>query len=224
MASGLTVNTEPSSSDKVMTVKTDKAPDWCSAKRRQILDGARKIFTDLGFERASVDTIAARAGVSKATVYNHFRDKSALFSASFAEGAELMRAELRAVLEEPSDDLVGTLQRAGERIVSVFVSPPALALRRNIGTEMARFPELGRALYENGPRLTVELIAGFLTRWAEEGLLRVEDPISAAVHFVGLCEGDLIIRTYLGVVEPTPELVTATVRRGVETFLRAYRA
>lgn len=179
---------------------------------------------ELGFERASVDIIAARAGVSKATVYNHFRDKSALFAASFAEGAELMRAELRAVLEEQSDDLVGTLQRVGERIVSVFVSSPALALRRNIGAEVARFPELGRALYESGPRLTVGLIGGFLTRWAEKGLLRVEDPYSAAVHFVALCEGDLIIRTYLRVVEPTPELVSATVQRGVETFLRAYRA
>ncbi len=206
------------------SAKETREPEWCAPKRRQILAGAREAFTELGFERASVDVIAARAGVSKATVYNHFRDKSALFAASFAEGAELMRAELRAVLEEQSDDLVGTLQRAGERIVSVFVSPPALALRRNIGAELARFPELGRALYENGPRLTVELIGGFLTRWAEGGLLRVEDPVSAAVHFVVLCEGDLIIRTYLGVVEPTPELVSATVQRGVETFLRAYRA
>lgn len=207
-----------------MAVKPEKAPDWCSAKRRQILNGARKIFSDVGFERASVDTIAARAGVSKATVYNHFADKSALFAASFAEGADDLRNALKRVLEEPSDDLVGTLQRVGEHILSVLLSPTSLALRRNIAAELARFPALGPMLFERGPRLTTELIAGFLTRWAEEGLLRVEDPHTAAVHFRALCEGDLVTLTFLGVAEPTPEIIGTTVRRGVEAFLRAYQA
>ena len=41
-------------------------------KRRKIIAAARKVFAEHGFERASVDQIATRAGVSKATVYNHF--------------------------------------------------------------------------------------------------------------------------------------------------------
>lgn len=204
--------------------KEARGPEWCTPKRRQILAGAREVFTELGFERASVDLIAARAGVSKATVYNHFRDKNGLFTASFMEGADDVRRELKAVLEGASDDLEDTLQRTGERMISVLLSPNALALRRNIVAEVARFPELGLMLYDHGPRLTIELIAGFLARWAEKGILRVDDPRTAAVHFIALCEADLLTRTYLGVTEATPELIGETVRRGVEVFLRAYRA
>jgi AcrR family transcriptional regulator len=203
---------------------TAKAPDGGSAKRHQILAGARAAFTELGFERATVDDIAARAGVSKATLYNHFHDKRALFIATFDAAAEGMRAELEAVLAEPSDDLERTLQRVGERIISIFVSPAALALQRNISSELARFPELGPALYERGPCLTSELLERFLVGWAERGLLRLEDPHVAAVHLVMLCESDLVTRVRLGVTRPTPQLITASVRLGVETFLRAYRA
>jgi AcrR family transcriptional regulator len=203
---------------------TQKSPEGGSGKRHQILTGARAAFAELGFERATVDDIAARAGVSKATVYNHFHDKRALFIATFDAAAEGMRAELKAVLAEPSNELERTLQRVGERIISIFVSPAALALQRNISSELARFPELGPALYERGPRLTIELLEGFLVGWAGRGLLRLDDPHVAAVHLVMLCESDLVTRVRLGVTRPTPQLITASVRQGVETFLRAYRA
>lgn len=203
---------------------TPKVPEGGSAKRLQILAGARDAFTEHGFERATVDDIAARAGVSKATVYNHFQDKRALFIAAFDDAADRLRGELKAVLAEPSSDLQRTLQRAGERIVSIFVSPVALALHRNISSELARFPELGPALYERGPHLTYQQVAAFLAGWAGRGLLRLEDPYVAAVHFVMLCESDLVTRVRLGVTDATPERIASSVRRGVDTFLRAYRA
>lgn len=203
---------------------TPKGPEGGSAKRSQILTGARDAFIELGFERATVDDIAARAGVSKATVYNHFHDKRALFSATFAAAADHLRDELRAVLSEPSSDLERTLQRAGERILSIFVSPNALALHRNISAELARFPELGPVLYERGPRVVYELVAGFLAGWAGRGQLRIEDPHVAAIHFIAMCDGDLVTRARLGVTVPTPRRIAATVRRGVEAFLRAYGA
>jgi AcrR family transcriptional regulator len=49
-----------------------------SSKRRQILDGARKVFLDLGFDGASMGEIARSAGVSKGTLYVYFADKSRL--------------------------------------------------------------------------------------------------------------------------------------------------
>src|SRR6187551_861023 len=52
-----------------------------SAKRRQILDGARKVFMDLGFDGGSMGEIARAAGVSKGTLYVYFADKSRLFEA-----------------------------------------------------------------------------------------------------------------------------------------------
>src|SRR5438105_11938963 len=58
-----------------------------SSKRRQILDGARKVFMDLGFDGASMGEIARSAGVSKGTLYVYFADKSRLFEAIVEEEA-----------------------------------------------------------------------------------------------------------------------------------------
>ena len=64
-------------------------------KRRAILDAARRVFFSNGFAQTSVDTIAAQAGVSKQTIYNHFGDKRALFVAV----AEAVHAEAQAATE-----------------------------------------------------------------------------------------------------------------------------
>src|SRR5437763_15758917 len=55
--------------------------DEDTSKRRQILDGARKLFLDLGFDGASMGEIARAAGVSKGTLYVYFADKNRLFEA-----------------------------------------------------------------------------------------------------------------------------------------------
>ncbi len=59
--------------------------DEDSSKRRQILDGARKVFMDLGFDGASMNEIARSAGVSKGTLYVYFADKNRLFEAIVEE-------------------------------------------------------------------------------------------------------------------------------------------
>ena len=61
------------------TLQTDIEEE--SSKRRQILDGARKVFMDLGFDGASMNEIARSAGVSKGTLYVYFADKNRLFEA-----------------------------------------------------------------------------------------------------------------------------------------------
>src|SRR5512133_831632 len=91
-------------------------------KRRKILSGAREVFAELGFERASVDVIAARAGVSKATVYNHFADKQALFVAAVVEATDAMRASLGACVDRPGGDLEQALQAMGEKIMMLWLA------------------------------------------------------------------------------------------------------
>jgi AcrR family transcriptional regulator len=56
--------------------------DEDSSKRRQILEGARKVFMNLGFDGASMGEIARAAGVSKGTLYVYFADKSPLLRQS----------------------------------------------------------------------------------------------------------------------------------------------
>lgn len=195
------------------------------AKRRQILGGAREVFGELGFERASVDLIAARAGVSKATVYNHFADKRALFVASVVEECDELREGLQRCLARPAGDLEPSLQRMGEQIMAVYLSPVVAGLFRHTIAEATRFPDIGRLVFERGTLQLQEAIAAYLARWAERGVLRLDDPRAAAVQFIALCQGDLGVRSRLGVLAyPVDGEVRASVARAVATFVRAYRA
>lgn len=198
-----------------------------SPKRRQILAGARAVFSEMGFERASVDQVAARAGVSKATVYNHFLDKKTLFVACFSEEADALRERVRCKLfhEAPTGPVGPALQAVGEHLLALFLAPAIVALYRNTSAEVARFPELGRLLFERGPAAMQATVADYLRRWRDAGALVLDDPHVAAVQFIMLCRGDLSCRAQFGVLpEPIEPAIAATVERAVAVFLAAYGA
>lgn len=194
-------------------------------KCQQVLEGAREVFREQGFERATVDRIAAAAGVSKATVYNHFQDKRALYAAYLSQEVDELRASVRCMLlrSEPSGDIRLALQNAGERLVELTLDPVVVRFYRNTSAEVERFPELGQLLFDNGPAAMIAVIGDYLHKWHARGTLRLGDPHTAAVHFVVLCHGDLIIRSQLGALpDPLKPTIVDTVGRAVTAFLDAY--
>ena len=102
--------------------------DEDSSKRRQILDGARRVFMDLGFDGASMNEIARAAGVSKGTLYVYFADKNRLFEAIVeAEAIEQRRIVFNF---DPARDAEATLRISGGRISSC--SAGRAAVRRSV--------------------------------------------------------------------------------------------
>ncbi len=197
--------------------------DAASAKRRQILDGARRVFAEQGYERASVDQIAARAGVSKATVYNHFHDKKALFAAAVVGSCDDFREGLACRLADPEGAPEPVLRAIGEHVMARTLSPPVVSLYRQAIAEAERMPEVGRLVFERGTLALQELVAGHLARWNASGALRVDDARSAAVAFIALCQGDLVIRRRLGVLpDPVEDAIRESVARAVAIFVRAH--
>lgn len=183
------------------------------------------MFSEVGFERACVDAIAAQAGVSKATVYTHFNDKQALYAAYLSEEVDSLRESVRCMLlsAEPVGDVGPALQAAGERLLALFLDPAIVKFYRNASAQVERIPELGQMLFDNGPAAMISVISIYLSRWQQRGALRLDDPDVAAVHFVMLCHGDLVARSQLEVLpEPLQPAITETVRQAVEVFLRAY--
>jgi TetR/AcrR family transcriptional repressor of mexJK operon len=203
----------------------EKIAELSPAKRHQILVGARQVFIELGFERTSVSLIAERAGVSKATLYNHFEDKVSLFTSCLGEECEEAHAALAGILEAPSGDLEAALFAIGEKVHRLLISPTTMALHRIIVAEAHRFPEVGQQLYDMIARYTEQILGGFMKMWSDRGALHVEDPVLAANQFVDLCRGDAYKRVELGIAkEISDEEVRATVAAALRTFLRAYRA
>ena len=175
------------------------------AKRQAILEAATEAFLHSGYA-ASVDEIAAVAGVGKQTVYRHFGDKQALFLAAVAAARSATPsapidpsappsastggsatpeapAELDAALP---DDPVEGLTRVGEQILAAALSPTVAALHRLTIAEIGNHPELSAHWGDGTDPFIDAQLAACLRHYDEAGLLAVPDPSRAARQFAYL--------------------------------------
>src|ERR1700710_205316 len=134
--------------------------DEDSSKRRQILDGARRVFMDLGFDGASMGEIARAAGVSKGTLYVYFADKSRLFEAIVEE--ESLDQGRVAFNFDPERDVRTTLMDFGQAYIQLLCRPGGGSATRTVMAIAERMPEVGRRFYENVVALTIRRLAAYL--------------------------------------------------------------
>ncbi|MFD5316191.1 TetR/AcrR family transcriptional regulator [Streptomyces sp. NPDC127098] len=198
-------------------------------KRRAITEAARRVFGTEGYARAAVDAIAAEAGVSKRTVYNHFRDKEDLFLSVALEGGHEVTAAIARLLEKHLRKIVDVTEDltafALERVAAVWEFPDHFALVRTIEAEAARIPRpVLDAWIEAGPQTAHLRLAPYLAGMADRGLLSLGDATAelAADHFNLLTVVNVNQRTFYGAVPLPEDEVTETVTTGVRTFLRLY--
>lgn len=190
----------------------------------QVLDAACQIFLNDGFDRANMDDIAARAGVSKATVYSYFPDKRLLFIE--AAKTEINRRAMDAETAIPEGTPVALVLEFTARILSEFaLSEFGKNLFRICISNVEEFPELGQMFFESGPEMALNRLADYFRDATEQGELNVDDPRFAAAQFVELCKADIFVRTMLGVPpEITKDQVDKVVKGAVEMFLARYGA
>lgn len=155
------------------------------SKHRDILDGALDLFLELGFDATTIEGVAEQAGVSKQTVYAHFGDKESLFRELIGRevGRRDMPAHPLADTMPDSTDLEADLRTYARWHLRLVMTPHLLALRRRLIGEAARFPALARSWYDNGPRRSIELFAGWFEALHERGLIHAPDPIMAGETF-----------------------------------------
>lgn len=153
----------------------------------QVLRGAREVFMADGFEGASVDDIARAAGVSKATLYSYFPDKRLLFMEVAQTECSLMAERIVAMVDEtkPAREV---LLIAATQLTRFLVSEFAQQVFRICVAERDRFPELGRAFYEAGPKNGRRQLADYLNKAVAKGELAIEDACIAAEQFSELCK------------------------------------
>jgi TetR/AcrR family transcriptional repressor of mexJK operon len=190
------------------------------------MDAATTMFLRHGYPGTSMDEIAARAGVSKQTVYKHFADKERLFVeivvATVDEASDPVHDGI--VQLQDSTDLEADLRAVARHQLAIVMQPRLLQLRRLVIAEARRFPELGRAFYEAGAARTVDTLAATFGRLAERGLLQLDDPWLAATHFNWLImSAPMNQAMLLGRVGPLdPADLNRYADGGVRAFLAAY--
>lgn len=191
-------------------------------KRNAILAAAKQLFTTQGFAGASMDQIAAEAGVSKLTVYSHFGDKEALFLAAVQSKCdELMPADL--FQQDVSGPLSERLTTIGRGFFRLVTSEEALGTQRMLLTPGQCDDSLKRLFWEAGPKRTCDALAGMLQAACDAGELSIDDVGRASEQFFALLKGKLHERAMCGVgPQPSETEMLAHIDATVAMFLRAY--
>ena len=196
------------------------------AKRQAIIDAAQRVFLAQGFASSSVDAIAAAAGVSKQTIYNHFGDKEALFRAVVrAVQSDFAGDFHEAGLEErlaASDDLRHDLRELGRRWVAVVLQEDVAALRRLVIAEQDRHPWLFDEWQQPRPALE-RALRGAISKQAERGALDVADVGLAVDQLLLVVITEALTRAAYGRRALTEAEAGQIVDNGIEMWLRCYR-
>jgi AcrR family transcriptional regulator len=211
--------------ESVTAAPADAAPETAhdTAKRRQILEGARRTFLSQGFDGASMGQIARAAGVSKGTLYVYFDSKEALFQAIAADEIRCQGAVVFSL--DPNDhELEKVLTQLGEAFVRFVCLPERMPALRTIIAISERMPEVGRKFYEAGPTNGIARLARYLTDQQDAGLLKLDDPKLAATQFLEACLGPIFKPLLFCYASDLDEAaIERSVRAAVRTFLAAYR-
>jgi TetR/AcrR family transcriptional regulator, mexJK operon transcriptional repressor len=195
-------------------------------RREAIIAIARQAFAEDGYAGTSMSSIAQRLGGSKGTLYSYFKSKEELFIAVVQKKCELIQAILAQAEIEGGGDLRATLMNFGEHFGELLLTDESIATFRLATAECARFPEIGRTIYNSGVRMTHNRMAEFLQHAKEAGRLRSDADVDVAANqYLDLCLTGLHRKRLWNVIEkPTPEEIRANVDHAVTTFLRAFGA
>jgi TetR/AcrR family transcriptional repressor of mexJK operon len=195
-------------------------------RREAILDAAKDVFLDQGYELATMDAIAERAATTKRTVYAHFEHKQALFAAMVNHSAGLFMEHL-GELDRGGSNYQAELERFANRFCELSTFRHAVQFQRLIIAESKRFPGLARGVSTSIQGKALAMVARYLRELDRRGKLKVSDPKLAAEQFLDITTGSIRLATLYGLIppvaDPKPSEPNRTharqIRRAVEVFL-----
>ena len=190
-------------------------------RREVLLNAAADVFCDVGYERASMDAIAMRAGLSKATVYGYFRSKDDLFSSAMFSRSSIMYEDILKFLCIDERGIENVLINFGKSYTNAVSSDISLSfIRTTVGLSKRHSLMTGK-MYEEGSRKFWLNVANYFDEAISVGLVRNVDSNILSIHLKGLLEA--------GVIEPlifSKDVwfdIDASVSNAVDAFLRAYK-
>ncbi len=193
-----------------------------AAKGAAILAAAQSLFHSQPYDTVTMDAVAARAGVSKMTVYSHFADKETIFEAVVrAMSDEMMSAE-SGPGQAPAP-LRERLNTVGVGFLRVVLDPSVRMMTHTLSASLHKDQALARRFYDAGPGRTRAGLAAIITAATARGELTADSPEWAADDLVSLWVGSLTDQLAFGLIEQTPaDEIERRARRGTDIFLRAY--
>jgi TetR/AcrR family transcriptional regulator, mexJK operon transcriptional repressor len=190
------------------------------ARQQGILQAALTVFAATGYSGATMEAVAAQAGLSKPTLYQYFASKEALFAAMMLS----QRDRMLTVFERPSPrGMVQDLWAFAWDYADTVMRPDMLSLARLIIGEVQRFPAIGRAYQASGPDRLLKGMMDYLAVQRDTGRLTFEDAELAAQDLWGLIlSAPRTQALYRPDAIPAQTQIHRYIANGLRVFLRAY--
>lgn len=168
-------------------------------KRAAILDAARDAFLNLGYEGASMEGIAAAAGVSIMTLYRHAEGKEDLFAAVIANICDhsdpAKQAQIAAIVQKPLKEILVFI---GVVFQEKLADKETILLFRVVMAETTKFPQLAEMAYRGFVSTHESEIAALLGQKKESKDVSAANRQKLSTAFVSHLIGTDILRTLLG--------------------------
>ncbi len=162
--------------------------DQVELRNAELLDHALDLFLERGFERTTIDAIAASVGMAKRTVYARYGDKETLFKAALQRAIDNMVVPIEQLRAAEREGVEPCLLSIARILVTNLMSREGLRLMRITNSESYRMPEIGAYTYDRGTRITIAYLADLFRRLkrAEGEALAEREAEDAAEAFLNL--------------------------------------
>ncbi|EMP2051736.1 TPA: TetR/AcrR family transcriptional regulator [Enterobacter kobei] len=158
-----------------------------------IVKAASELFVELGFQATTLDKVAQRAKISKLSIYRHFENKEALFSAAIVAGCHQLFAP-ESLLEGVDGSVEDQLMAVGLLLLRTLLRPDVSSVEAMVMADKTNQKSLSKLHYEAGPAHVIAQIEALLRQLHQKALLNVPDPLQSARLFAALFKGsDLLI-------------------------------
>jgi len=162
------------------------------ALRQTIVDAACELFVELGFQATTMDKVAQRAKISKLSIYRHFENKEALFSAAMVARCDQFAPQ--ALSEGVDGSAEDQLVAVGASLLRTLLSPDVRSVEAMVLADKTNQKALSKLHYEAGPARVIAHIEAVLRQLHAKGMLNVPDALQSARLFAALFKGsDLLL-------------------------------
>lgn len=191
-------------------------------KRKRILDAAKELFLECGYDGCSMNKIAQKADVTKLTVYNHFQDKDTLFTCAISETCDSF-INARPVVLSKESHFLQALQHACELTLNLVNLPEALKMEYLLLELASQHNPLAQQFYNASHQKLSDLWENFFEQAVRLNFIRAAAPREHLLLLFSLLLGMRHHEVLMGIrAVPKPEECLQVIHSGIELFMLRY--